>query len=181
MIETYRISCFPDDNASIEIKRQILSFSKHANCVTPTLNEPCVVVKTDFEIDSAQITQIENIIGELAKNISRFNLNVKKIDSYPKREFHYLIESSKELNNIHKTIISSLLKKMRIHPSAVEGSYFNFTIPMLYGDLDPEDYDKMVLELESFYPAISFELDNICIQKKMGKIWKLHKRFDLSL
>lgn len=177
----YKVVIFPEDSALVELKKRTLDYSKQLKLLEPSLNDPCITMKTSFMFESGDVKKLEDAVGEVADQFYKFPVEIKKIDSYLKREFHYKIEPSKELKKMHIELISNIGSKCLVAPAAVEGKIFNFTIPLIYGDLHTDDYDKAALILESYYPDLKFQVDNLSLLRKEGKFWRIQKQFFLTI
>jgi 2'-5' RNA ligase len=176
---TYKVALFPEHEALIELKKRICDYAKQLQILHPTLNDPHITIKVDFEYEGDKIKEVEESLRKLSNDWYKFNVKIKKIDTYPKREFHYAISFSKELKKMHMDIISTLGKDCLVEPREIEGSHFNFVIPIIFGDLHKDDYDKAAKLLEDYYPDLEFEIDNITLLRKEGLFWKEQKRFPL--
>ena len=183
----YKILALPEQRSMIAIKKRILQFCEELKIIKPTMNDPGILVKEIFEFDTDKEKELEKTIMGLARATKKFDINVKTIDTYPEWEYHYKIEPSKILKDLHFQLLDVLANKFYIEPKEVEGEYFNFTIPLIFGDLHPGDFEKASKILESYNPNMEIELDRISIFKKQimvwGRpiaVWKKHKDFLLK-
>jgi 2'-5' RNA ligase len=161
----------PDELAN-KVKDFQINVAKKYDCINSILNPPHITIKRPIEVEN--IEKYENILDKITNSTKSFKIGIKGYDFFSDKIFFQDVIQSKELINLHNSLLSAL-KKENIFPDEMEGDNQRFHSTLANGDISAKFLGFLKKNYISKKPSDTFPLKELAILRHTGTYWTIHK------
>lgn len=139
---------------------------------------PHITFKRPFVID--QLAPYEKYFDKISKEIKSLQIVIDGIGYFAPNVIFLNVAPNRELDILHRTVLSDLKREFEIPEDLLEGENMKFHVTLAYDDFSPETFRKAQNYLSDVKDHLAFMTEEIGLFYKVDDSWIIYKKINID-